>query len=453
MMSRMAGICERRAAGRLDMRRPAGKVALAHTPADPLRTSLVRSLLLLLLAGACESRRAAPGGATLFATVDSIASPAPLWSAEPNLAVSPEGTVYLSWLELQPDSSYALKLARRDGASWAAPTVITRASDLFVNWADFPSVVALGDGWLAAHWLQRSGDGPYAYDVRVAQSPDGGASWSAGLVPHRDSTETEHGFASLWAEEDGSLSLAWLDGRKYARPAGDSGAGEMTLMHTSMQRDMRIAPEVPLDTRICDCCQTSVATTTDGPVIAYRDRSPEEVRDIYIVRRVGRVWTEPAPVHADDWKIDACPVNGPAIDARERRVAVAWFTGAGDTARVRVAFSNDGGATFGMPVRVDDGNPAGRVDVLMLEDGAALVAWVENVGDRAEVRARRVPQGAELGGAREPAVTIATGAQSRSSGFPRMVATDDALYFAWTVPGASRDEPSGIRMARARLGK
>jgi hypothetical protein len=45
-------------------------------------------------------------------------------------------------------------------------------------------------------------------------------------------------------------------------------------------------------------------------------------------------------VHSDNWKIDACPVNGPAIAATGRRVAVAWFTAANDTARVKLAFSS-----------------------------------------------------------------------------------------------------------------
>ena len=415
---------------------------------------LYRRLLpiLLLVVSACDMQSSEPAEAPLFTTVDSISSPAPMWSAEPNLAVSREGQVYLSWLELQPDSSYSLKVSRRDSSVWSAPSVITTARNLFVNWADFPSIVSLGDNRLAAHWLQRSGEGTYSYDVRVAHSPDGGSTWSAGVVPHRDSTQSEHGFAALWQEDDGSLGLAWLDGRKYARP--DSGrSDEMMLMHTSMRRDLLLGPEQPLDARICDCCQTSVARTTDGPVIVYRDRSEEEVRDISIVRRVGSQWTAPARVHADDWKIEACPVNGPAVDARERRVVVAWFTAASDSPRVKVAFSNDGGATFGVPVRVDDGNPAGRVDVILLEKGAAVVSWVENVGDRAEVRARRVAGGAELGGAREPAVTIAHSTAARASGFPRMAAAEGDVYFAWTVPGATRDEPSGVRLARARLAR
>ena len=400
---------------------------------------------------ACGIESSPPAESRLFTTIDSLPSPAPIGSAEPNFAVSPDGDVFLTWLERLPDSSYALRMSRRDDGGWTQPTVITRGRDLFVNWADFPSLLAFDDDRLAAHWLQRSGQGRYAYDVRVARSSDGGRTWTPGIVPHRDGTQTEHGFVALWPEADGNVGLAWLDGRKYART--DGGEKEMMLVHAAITPTLRLSNERTLDPRICDCCQTSVALTTDGPIIAYRDRSDEEIRDIQVVRRVGSVWAEPTLVHADAWKIDACPVNGPAIAARDRRVVVAWFTGAGDTARVQLAFSNDGGATFGPPVRADDGNPTGRVDVLLLEGGAAVVSWVENVGDRAEVRARRFTEGAERGGAREPAVTIAHSTAARSSGFPRMVAADDEVYFAWTVPGETPADPSSIRVARATLAK
>lgn len=224
-------------------------------------------------------------------------------------------------------------------------------------------------------------------------------------------------------------------------------------MYTTVGPDTTVGQETVLDPRICDCCKTAVALAAEGPVIAYRDRTEDEIRDIYVVRQVGQGWTEPARVHADEWKIDACPVNGPALAARERRVVVAWFTAAGDTARVNLAFSDDGGATFGPPVRVDDGNPAGRVDVILLEDGAAVVSWIENAGSNAEVRVRRFREGAERGGAREPAVTIAQSSSARASGFPHMVATKDEVVFAWTVPGATREDPSSIRLAAARLAR
>jgi len=376
-----------------------------------------------------------PAAAGIVATVP---SPAGAGAGEPFLATGADGSVYLSWLE-PVDSAHALKFARYDGATWSEPRTIRAGRDFFVNWADFPSIKVVDDGRLAAHWLQKTGPGTYAYGVRVSQSVDGGATWSEPVIPHRDSSDTEHGFVTLWREGAG-MGAVWLDGRKYNKE-GHSPTNEMMLVTTTIGPDGRLGAETRLDERICDCCQTAVAMTANGPVVAYRDRSPDEIRDIYVVRRVDGGWTMPVAVHADGWKIAACPVNGPAIAGRESRVALAWFTAAEDSGRVNVAFSSDAGATFGPPVRIDEGKPAGRVDVALLPDGGALVSWIERTGgDTAAVRVRRVT----VDGKTAPPVTIATSSAARASGFPRMVMRGDDAMFAWTEPG----KPAAIRIAK-----
>jgi hypothetical protein len=300
----------------------------------------------------------------------------------------------------------------------------------------------VGEGRLAAHWLQRAGPGTYAYHVKLALSRDDGLTWSDAITPHTDTSNTEHGFVAMWSEGD-ALGAAWLDGRKYDKD-GHHPSNEMSVMSTTITPDGRRGAESPLDGRACDCCQTAAAVTADGPVVVYRDRSPEEIRDISIVRRVNGRWTEPAPLHRDGWKINACPVNGPAIDARERAVAVAWFTAANGEPRVNMAFSSDAGATFGRPIRLDGGAPAGRVDVGLLPDGSALVSWIERTGgDTAAVQVRRVMRD---GKASAP-ITIAASSAARASGFPRMGISRDYVMFAWTQPG----RPSSVKVARLRF--
>ncbi len=61
------------------------------------------------------------------------------------------------------------------------------------------------------------------------------------------------------------------------------------------------------------------------------------------------------------------------------RVALAWFTAEGDSPRALLAFSTDGGRSFGAPIRVDEEQTLGRVDVAMLPDGRAVVSWLEFV--------------------------------------------------------------------------
>ena len=380
-------------------------------------------------------------------SIDSISSPARPGSSTPNLAVGADGRVYMSWIE-PADSGHALRFAALDGKQWSPAQTIRAGKDFWVNWADFPSIKVLDGGRLAAHWLQRNGPGTYAYGVRISQSRDSGRTWSTPVMPHRDSSQNEHGFVAMWPE-NGRLGAVWLDGRKFKTAGhgapssgGHDATNEMMLMSTTIDANGKLGPEVPLDQRTCDCCQNTAAMTSNGPIIAYRNRSPEEIRDIYVTRRVAGKWTAGVPVHADNWKIAACPVNGPSIAASGRRVALAWFTAANDSARVKVAFSDDAGAKFSAPIRVDGGVPAGRVDVALTADGSALVTWIERVGgDTAAVRVRRVARDGTAGAP----ITVATSSASRASGFPRMVITGSDVVFAWTVPG----RPSAVRVARA----
>jgi hypothetical protein len=376
-----------------------------------------------------------------LASIDTLASPAAAGSGEPNLAAGADGTIYLSWLEPFGDSAHALRFATLRDSVWSAPRTIAQGPNFFVNWADFPSLLPVSERGLAAHWLQRSGSARYAYEVRISQSTNGGQTWSEPAIPHRDGTATEHGFVSLFPFRD-SLGAIWLDGRNFAQ-AAEGESPNMMLLMTTIAPAGTAGEERILDERVCDCCQTSLAIASSGPVVVYRDRLEGEIRDISIARWSDSGWNR-GTVHADEWKIDACPVNGPAVAASGERVAVAWFTNARDSARVYLATSTDAGATFAMPVRVDDGNPVGRVDVELDHDDAAIVSWMEFTSDQqAEVRVRRIT----ASGTRATSTVVARTTGVRASGFPRMVATRDNLVFAWTEAGT----PSRIRVARARL--
>ena len=362
-----------------------------------------------------------------------LETPAAPGSGQPNLAVAPDGRVLLSWIEPSGEGRHALRFAARGrGEPWGPPRTIAEGAGWFVNWADFPSLAVLPDGTLFAHWLAKSGPGAYAYHVHVSVSRDGGATWSPSVVPHRDATDTEHGFLSFAPREAGRMDLVWLDGRATGGGGHGAGGGAMSLAYTTMAADGRLGEETIVDARVCDCCQTDAAVSSGATVVAYRDRSEAEVRDVSVVRLAGGRWSPPVSVAEDGWRIEGCPVNGPAIAARGATVAVAWFTAAGGTGRVKVAFSRDSGATFGPAAAVDDGRPLGRVDVVLDDGGGALVSWLEHVEDGAALRVRRI--GAD--GVRGPALTVSAGEAGRASGFPRMAESGGEVTIAWRDGGA-----------------
>lgn len=374
----------------------------------------------------------------------------PFPSGEPHLAVGAEGRTILTWIEPE-DGVPALRLAIREADGWSAPRTVWTSEEMFVNWADFPSSVEMPDGTLAVHWLEKVAEAPYAYHVMLALSPDDGMTWTEPFRAHDDTSPTEHGFVSMVPWRDGA-ALTWLDARAMAGAAAggvhiteDSHAvrGPMSVRFRTLAPDGRLGPEVLLDDRTCECCQTALARVGDGLVAAYRDRGESEIRDIAVVRGAGERWTEPAPVSTDGWVIPGCPVNGPQLSGDEAALVSAWYTGAGGTPQAYVAFSADGGATFGPRIRIDEGLPLGRVDIERLDDGSAAVVWLEASNNTPRVLVRRVhPDGSQ-----EPPVLISETAGERSSGFPRMVRLGDELLFAWTIPG----EGGGVRVRPVRL--
>lgn len=385
-------------------------------------------------------------GVTLTVEKQTLASPAGVDSGEPYLSADERG-VYLSWLERVDAETHAFRFSALTSKGWSEPGTIATSELFFVNWADFPSFTPGPDGTLWAHFLERGGKGTYDYAVRVVRSDDGGATWAEPVTPHDDSSPTEHGFVSTIPTSDG-MGFVWLDGRQYVDSDHGSATNEMTLRFRSLSSDGSLGKETLLDARVCDCCQTSSAVSDAGPVTVYRDRSADEIRDIYITRQVDGVWTAGAPVHEDGWEIAGCPVNGPAVAASGSDVAVAWFTAAGNVPHVKVAFSNDGGATFGPPTIVDDGNPAGRVDLLFADDGAVLVSWLERTGgDGAEVRLRRLG----LDGTVSESASLVGSSGARASGFPRMVSEGAGrVILAWTD---LQEGVPQVRVARLLVGE
>ncbi len=384
------------------------------------------ALVLASLAGSAVACQRSASDAPWQVAIQASDFPARPNSAEPQLTVRGDRAI-LSWVEVIDDqnlnSRATLKFAERTSAGWSQPRDVAAGSDWFVNSADLPSVLRLSDNTLAAHWLQtNSEDNDEAYDVRLSFSKDDGKTWTAPGTPHHDGTKTQHGFVSLFESPGGGLGLVWLDGR--AMPSEDVGA--MTLRAAAFDAAGKQVSDVLVNDRVCECCPTAVAVTSEGPIAAFRDRSAEEVRDIHVSRLVNGTWTAPTSVHDDGWTIPACPVNGPAIDARGADVAVAWFTAPKDEGHAFLAFSRDAGRTFGPPVRLDDAQSTGRVAVTVLTDGSAVASWIEFANNQSQFRLRRVSPSGE----KSMAQTIA--AAGETSGYPRIARRGDELVLAWT---------------------
>lgn len=356
---------------------------------------------------------------------------APATSGQAHLSDGGTMPIVLSWLEPEGEA-HVLKYARFESGAWGPVERLASSANWFINWADFPSVVPIDDDVWAAHWLVARGSG-FAYDVVTVVSADAGRTWSEPQALNDDGTDTEHGFATLfpWGDEVGAV---WLDGRRLADWTFEKELAAEVPLGTSvyyarLARDGRVLERGEIDELVCDCCQTDVAIGGRGPLLVYRDRTPEEIRDIVVRRYDGTQWQAPVPAGADGFEIDGCPVNGPAIEARGDEVAAAWFTAPGNRPKIRFSRSHDGGESFAPAIDLDAAGAFGQVDIALLEDSSAVVSWWRRAGERNLVLvARRIAPDGELG----PIHAIAESETAQPLDVPQMAYTGEGFVFAWT---------------------
>jgi len=419
-----------------------------------MRPALATPLLCVLaLAGGCRPAPAPPAAAdedTVAASAPAKAAPA--WrvadwplpanaaAAQPDLIAAPDGGWLLSWIEPGARGGHALKFARagRDG-HWDAPRTIAAGDDWFVNWADTPHIALSADGALWAHWLQKSAPATYAYDVALTRSADAGATWSKPIKVNDDGTASEHGFVSLWPDGADGIGVAWLDGRRTGGEGGHGGhRGAMSLRAARFDATLARSLDAEIDAMTCDCCQTDAAPTARGPLLVYRDRDPQEIRDIAATRRDATGWSAPRPVHADRWTMPACPVNGPSVAARGEDAIVAWYTAADGESKVQVARSRDAGAGFGAPRVLDRGEPVqGRVEAALGAD-AAWVLWLrEDRQGQTLWLARLAP---DLSRELQRIELARLQGRGRGTGFAQLALGDGVVSVVWTelADGAAR---------------
>ncbi|HEX7880478.1 MAG TPA: hypothetical protein VF720_13775 [Candidatus Eisenbacteria bacterium] len=395
------------------------------------RTALAAGIIFLVAPAFADV--APPLDTVPFVEIDSPAGP----GSQSASLVAGKKAVYLTWIE-KSDGAPVLKLSRNTGTGWSAPQTVLSDPRMVANAADVPKFLALDNGMLVVAWLHGQGDAAEAYDVEVISSTDDGATWHSLGRPHADKARVEHGFVSLLPHAGDGFWIAWLDGRNHANASHSPGVGQHganTELRVARWRDGHFEAETKLDERVCDCCQTAAVVTLEGLAVAYRDRGPKETRDISLVRYERQAWSKPIPIRNDNWVIDGCPVNGPAMAAKDQNLALAWYTDANDQPQVFVALSDSSSFGLSRIVKVDDGRPMGRVDVEWLADQSALVTWVEQTGDAtADIRVKRVTVDGTVSGSK----TLATTGTGMSSGFPQLAARDIGIWVAWTDPASHK---------------
>ncbi|AFL81575.1 hypothetical protein Aeqsu_2113 [Aequorivita sublithincola DSM 14238] len=366
---------------------------------------------------------------TTAETVTLLENPTSGNSALPRL-FGTENQLFMSWVETK-DSISVLYFSTFEEGKWTKPYEVNSGSDWFINWADFPAI-AENNGNIIITYLQKSANGKYTYDAKINLFSAETQTWKKNILLHNDGTASEHGFVSIVPQGKSSFYAIWLDGRNTKAEAGghgNHGAGAMSLRGRLVHADGTMQPDLELDNRVCDCCQTAMTSIENAPLLVYRNRTGSEVRDISRIGLFDDSFSESQPIFNDNWEIPGCPVNGPSIASYKNNAVVAWFTAVNDNPKVQLAFSKDKGKTFAAPIQVNTYKTLGRVDVVMISENTAIVSWMENLGEDTLIQVMRI----SADGTEGFPVTISKTSFERASGFPQLEIAGNTLYAAWTM--------------------
>lgn len=218
-------------------------------------------------------------------------------------------------------------------------------------------------------------------NLRFARSTDGGKTFAPAIFVNDDyaGPPTSHGFHSIAVAPDGTIYVAWLDGR-------DKAIAPAVMVARSTNGGQSFAPGVIVAHKICPCCRTALTVDAQGTLyVVFRNVYPENLRDIAIARSQdgGQTFSAPSRIHEDGWVIDGCPHNGPAIDTdADGNVHLAWYTGKEEGYGVYYAVSSDHGESFAPLLHLNEGMDASPVRATLAAQSktAALLACEATTG-------------------------------------------------------------------------
>jgi hypothetical protein len=385
----------------------------------------IMAVASLLLCQGCQTARVAEK-----LQVRELTLPAVGVNQHHHLAHTSDDKLIVSWVETKGQKN-TVRFAVYDNATWLpTQTIINTDSKLAAS----PVVLGMGDGSLTAAWMQsvKNEKDPYAADIYLAHSKDGGQTWTAPLKPYGEQARIYDAQMSLTPLPDARLALVWTDSRHVNHDEDETSPNKTSryqLMAAVLDKDRQVSKEITLDNDVCSCCSVNTDVANDELMTVYRDHLKGEVRDISAVRWNHDGVIHAAPVHDDHWVINGCPSNGPSVDLSDKQAVVAWFSAGDGKGTLRLGFASNSNA-FKPPIVVDD-HAIGFGKALLLDDGSAIVTWRSNAGPEEELLVARVTPAGQV----TERTTIFRGSFSRwPSNYLGLEKIGNEVYIAWTDP-------------------
>jgi hypothetical protein len=323
------------------------------------------------------------------------------------------GAHYAAWIETRDGMADVWLSRSGDGAAWSGPIRVNDVRGDAAPHEQAPAQVAVApDGSVYVVWQSTTpleGRRFPASDLRFARSTDGGRSFAPAIAVNRRAiVPAGHTFQDLHVAGDGTVFVSWIDTSERARAEVGAGA-EASHAHgahgaelppneirvaRSVDGGLSFEDAVTVERGVCPCCRTAMTSGGGVLYVAWRTAT-DDIRDIALARSEdgGRSFSAPARVHPDGWRIAGCPHAGPALAVDGAgRLHAAWYTGRDGGPGLYRAVSSDGGRSFSapLPVLTDAWVPPSLAKLATDAQGTVWLAWEDRRTEDARVHVARL---------------------------------------------------------------
>jgi hypothetical protein len=351
----------------------------------------------------------------------------------------------LLWVAYSVGKTLYVASSQDQAKTFSAPTTIITLSDGIIDaHGDArPKIIPLNDNSLLVSYTTRP-DKMMIGTIFTAKSSDNGKKFS---TPQPMLTSGGQRFDSYVVTPKGRIFAGWLDKTHaaQAKAEGKEFAGSGVAFAWSDDGGMTFKGKNILMDHACECCRMSAALGRDGlPVFAWRQIFEGEIRDHYAAKlSANGAKLIGGRVSNDDWAINSCPHQGPALAVDTKGAwHIAWFTKGKNRQGLFYAFSRDEGKTFSTPEKIGDDAHAPAFATLLATKKGLYRAWKEFDGAQTIIPIQQSNDGGKSWSA--PQILAST---TEASDHPILVSSKGDVFLSW---GTHKE---GYRLIPLRIAK
>ena len=418
---------------------------------------MMRSIALLLLCVATTVTAAQIRPATQLEPVTLVV--AGRSNATPSISAIGSRVVVAWGATLDGKTDVFVAISEDDGRTFSTPRQVNVIAGEARLGGEMPPRVA---------WSARGGAPPELVvlwtargattEIKLARSLDNGRTFTPAVSLQASGAAGDRGWPALTVDRSGTAHAIWLDHRglvehKPGEASSDHEGPDGALMAQRSGLFYVAANDAPaaekrITTGVCYCCKTALAAGKRGELYAaWRHVYPGNIRDIaFSVSRSAGPFAAPVRVSEDQWELNGCPDDGPAMAVDDSgTVHLVWPTVLSDPEPEGALFysTTRDGVSFTPRVRIPtQGSPKPSHPQIAVDvNGGILIAWDEVLAGTRHAFMR--PAHARLGRLEfAPATALDPGVRSM---YPVIATGQSGSFVAWTS-GASNG--SVIRMRR-----